>query len=153
MLLKQKSLVLLGLTSLLAVSAQANDVEVTRDLVTPVMTDGPPTVGKRVRQVAPEYKNTNVYHVLYLPTDWKPGGNYPVIVEYTGNKFPPGNGSGEVKDANLGYGMSGGKGFIWVTMPYVEKGRQENAVTWWGDKRATVDYCKVNLPHLRTIRW
>ena len=148
MLKKQKSLVLFGLISLLAVSAKADDVEVSADLVTPVMTDEAPAAGLRVRQVAPEYEVTEVYHALYLPVDWKPGGNYPVIVEYTGNKFPPGKGSGEVKDANLGYGMSGGRGFIWVTMPYVEKGRQKNAVTWWGDKRATVDYCKVNLPRI-----
>ena len=59
------------------------------DLVTPVMTDESPAAGKRVRQVAPEYKGTEVYHALYLPVDWKPGGTYPVIVEYTGNKFPP----------------------------------------------------------------
>jgi hypothetical protein len=39
-----------------------------------------------------------------------------VIVEYTGNKFPLGKGSGEVKDANLGYGMSGGRQFIWITL-------------------------------------
>ena len=44
--------------------------------------------------------------------------------------------------------MSGGRGFIWVAMPYVEKGRQKNAVQWWGDKQATVDYCKVNLPRI-----
>ena len=118
------------------------------DLITPVMTNEVPAAGKRVRQVAPEYKGSYVYHALYLPVDWKPGGKYPVIVEYTGNKFPPGQGSGEVKDANLGYGMSGGKGFIWVVMPYVQKGRKENAVQWWGDKQATVDYCKVNLPRI-----
>ena len=119
-----------------------------KDLVTPVMTDESPAAGKRVRQVAQEYEGTAVHHALYLPVDWKPGGKYPVIVEYTGNKFPPGKGSGEVKDANLGYGMSGGRGWIWVSMPYVEKGRKENAVTWWGDKQATVDYCKVNLPRI-----
>ena len=112
------------------------------------MTDKAPAAGRRVRQVAAEYKGTDVYHSLYLPVDWQPGNTYPVIVEYTGNKFPPGRGSGEVKDANLGYGMSGGRGFIWVTMPCVEKGRQQNAVTWWGDKQATVDYCKVNLPRI-----
>lgn len=62
-----------------------------------------------------------------------------MIVEYTGNKFPPGQGSGEVKDANLGYGMSGGQGFIWVTMPYIEVGRKSNgladdeiAILWKG---------------------
>jgi hypothetical protein len=120
----------------------------TADLVTPTMTDEAPAAGKRVRQVATEYNGTKVYHSLYLPVDWKPGGKYPVIVEYTGNKFPPGNGSGEVKDANLGFGMSGGSGYLWVVMPYVQKGRKENAVTWWGDKQATVDYCKVNLPRI-----
>lgn len=118
------------------------------DLETPAMTDAPPGPGLRVRQVAPEYKDTEVYHALYLPVDWKPGGNYPVIVECTGNKFPVGGSTGEVKDANLGYGISGGKGFIWVSMPYVEKGRQKNALTWWGDRQATIDYCKTNLPRI-----
>ena len=118
------------------------------DLVTPVMTEVSPAAGERVRQVPVEYEGTQVYHSLYLPTDWKPDGRYSVIVEYTGNYFPPGKGSGEVKDANLGYGMSGGEGFIWVVMPYVEVGRKENAVKWWGDKQATIDYCKVNLPRI-----
>jgi hypothetical protein len=147
MLTKQSLFVLLGLISFLSVSAK-DESEVVKDLVTPVMTNEAPAAGKRVRQVAPEYKGTEVYHALYLSVEWKPGGTYPVIVEYTGNKFPPGKGSGEVKDANLGYGISGGRGFIWVAMPYVEKGRQKNAVTWWGDKQATVDYCKVNLPRI-----
>jgi|GEM_PF-85136 len=118
------------------------------DLVTPAMTDDKPAGGKRVRQVAKEYEGTDVYHTLYLPTDWEKGKTYPVIVEYTGNKFPPGQGSGEVKDANLGYGLSGGEGYIWVTMPYVQKGGKENAVTWWGDRQATIDYCKTNLPRI-----
>lgn len=131
----------------LVVKGQAED-PIPPDLVSPVMTNDEPGPGKRVRQTAPEYKGTDVYHALYLPTDWKPGGKYPVIVEYTGNKAPFCNSSGEVKDANLGYGMSGGQRFIWVTMPYIEKGRKENAVTWWGDTQATVDYCKVNLPRI-----
>ena len=118
------------------------------DLVTPPMIDRDPAPGLRVRQVAPEYQGTDVYHTLYLPTDWEAGKTYPVIVEYTGNKFPPGKGSGEVKDANLGYGLTGGEGYIWVTMPYVQKGGKENAVTWWGDRQATVDYCKTNLPRI-----
>ena len=118
------------------------------DLVTPAMTEGAPAPGKRVRQVAPEYAGTAVYHSLYLPTDWMAGKRYPVLVEYTGNKYPPGKGSGEVKDANLGYGLSGGKGIIWVVMPYVEKGGQKNAVTWWGDRDATIAYCKTNLPRI-----
>src|SRR5512139_2403840 len=60
------------------------------DLETPVMTEAPPGPGLRVRQVALEYSGTEVYHALYLPEDWKPGGKYPLIVEYTGNRFPVG---------------------------------------------------------------
>lgn len=119
-----------------------------KDLITPAMTEDGTAPGKRVRQVSPEYKGSKVYHSLYLPTDWIKGKIYPVLVEYTGNKFPAGKGSGEVKDANLGYGLSGGKGFIWVSMPYIQKGKKENAVTWWGDRQATIDYCKVNLPRI-----
>ena len=141
-------LLLFGLLSLITAAVNAADGDKPKDLVTPMMTDERPAAGKRVRQVAPEYEGTEVYHSLYLPVDWKPGGKYPVIVEYTGNKFPPGKGSGEVKHANLGYGMSGGQRFIWVAMPYVEKGGTMNAVTWWGDKQATVEYCKVNLPRI-----
>jgi uncharacterized sulfatase len=130
-----------------AIEAHFNK-EISMDLVSPIMTNDPPAAGKRVRQVAHEYKGTDVYHSLYLPTDWKPGGKYPLIVEYTGNKFPPGKGSGEVKDANLGFGMSGDQGFIWVAMPYVGKEGKQNAVTWWGDRQATIDYCKLNLPRI-----
>lgn len=118
------------------------------DLVTPEMTDEAPAAGRRVRQVAPEYEGTKVYHALYLPVDWKPDGKYSVIVEYTGNKFAACGSTGEVKDANLGYGISGGEGYIWVSLPYIAEGRKENAVTWWGDLQATIDYCKTNVPRI-----
>ena len=48
----------------------------------------------------------------------------------------------------MGYGLSGGEGFIWISMPYIQKGKKENAVTWWGDRQATIDYCKVNLTRI-----
>jgi hypothetical protein len=126
----------------------ADDNSTSKDLVTPEMTEQEPAAGRRVRQVAIEYVGSAVYHALYLPVDWKPEGKYSVIVEYTGNKFPACGSTGEVKDANLGYGLTGGKDFIWVAMPYIEKGGKENAVTWWGDKQATVEYCKANLPRI-----
>lgn len=135
--------------SLFAVStAFAEQEPISQDLMTPEMTTEEPAAGRCVRQVAPEYQGTDVYHALYLPTDWKPGGKYSVIVEYTGNKFAECGSTGEVKDANLGYGLTGGVGFIWVSMPYIKEGRKENTVTWWGDKQATVDYCKTNLPRI-----
>lgn len=71
---------------------------------------------------------------------------YPVIVELSaGTKFRLSNSSGEVKDANLGFGLSGGKGYLWVSMLYVPVGGQENAHTWWGEMDATVGYCLKNL--------
>ena len=33
-------------------------------------------------------------------------------------------------------------------MPFIEKGGKKNAVWWWGDKKATVEYCKTNLPRI-----
>ena len=132
----------------IAESLRADEGRGGNDLVTPEMTRQDPAAGRRVRQGAPEYKGTDVYHALYLPGDWKPGGKYPVIVEYTGNEFAACGSTGEVKDANLGYGVSGGRGFIWVSMPYIAKDKQQNTRTWWGDRQATVDYCKLNLPRI-----
>ena len=57
------------------------------DLTTPSMTNDHPAKGLRVRQVAPEYVGTEVYHSLYLPEDWENGKKHPVLVEYTGNRF------------------------------------------------------------------
>lgn len=99
----------------------------------PPVTDEPPGAGKRVRQVAPEYAGTNVYHTLYLPSDWMPGGKYPVIVEYAPNYT--GSFAGTVEDTHLGFYQSGGTGYIWITMPLIDytTNPASNAVTWWGD--------------------
>lgn len=142
------SLITIGVSLVSLSAAMADGDTAAKDLVTPEMTNEDPAAGRRVRQVAVEYEGTDVYHALYLPVDWQPGGTYSVIVEYTGNRFAACGSTGEVKDANLGYGLTGGNGFIWVSMPYIEQGGQKNAVTWWGDKQATVDYCKTNLPRI-----
>jgi len=120
------------------------------DLHLPVVTEGLPGPGRRVKQVAPEYEGTDVYHVLYLPVDWQRGRRYPLIVEY------PGNGpyrneygdtcTGKVEDCVLGYGASGGEGYLWVCLPFISRDRQRNQLEWWGDISATVDYC------LRAVR-
>ncbi len=141
--------VLLALTTHVAsASDHGAENDESEDLVTPAMTFEEPAAGRRVHQIAPEYAGTEVYHTVYLPTDWKPSRKCSVIVEYTGNQHAVSGSSGEVKDANLGYGLSGGRGFIWVSMPYIELGRKKNAVTWWGDRQATVDYCKSNVPRI-----
>ena len=119
------------------------------DLTTPEMTAGEPAPGKRVKCVAPERRDTDVYHALYLPTDWKPGGRYPVIVEYAGNG-PYRNAHGDVslgcpEGSSLGYGISGGKGFIWICMPCVDPQNQRNARMWFGDISSTVEYARKTV--------
>ncbi len=121
-----------------------NNVE--SDLTVPAVTDEKPAAGKRVRQVNSGYESWKLYHVLYLPPEWKVGGKYPVIVEF------PGNGgyhneygdtsTGRVEDCKLGYGISGGRGFIWVCLPFVDVKRKMHAIQWWGDPDATKDYCR-----------
>jgi hypothetical protein len=144
----QTSFLLLTFGFLLFASQSVVSHSASFDLISPKMTNEVPAAGRRVRQVSPEYEGTLVHHALYLPSDWKAGGKYPVIVEYTGNKWALCNSTGKVEDANLGYGMSGGRGFIWVSMPYVGVSGDENAVTWWGDTQLTIDYCKLNLPRI-----
>ena len=112
------------------------------------MTDKPAAAGFRVKVTAPEYIGTEVHHSLYLPADWELGKKYPVIVEYTGNYYPESGSTGLVGDANLGYGLTGKSGFIWIVMPYIAKDCSKNERTWWGNKEATINYCKVNLPRI-----
>lgn len=124
------------------------DIDAREKLVIPKLSGGEPAAGKRVCLTPPEYAGTEVYHTLYLPENWKPDSDpFPVIFEYTGNFFPPSGSTGEVEDAGLGYGLSGGK-FIWVSLPYISESRQRNQVTWWGDEVATVAYAKVNVPRI-----
>ena len=118
------------------------------DLVVPAcLAEGVPAAGKRIAQTSAGWQGTSVHHALYLPLDWKPDGSFPVIVEYPGN----GNyrnkygdiSTGAVEDGHLGYGISGGKGFIWVVMPFVEVNgdQKRNAPLWWGDVEETKRYC------------
>jgi hypothetical protein len=116
------------------------------------MTKGVPCPGVRVRQVTAEYQGTEVYHALYLPVNWRLGERYPVIVEYAGNggyRNVFGDVcSGRVEDCNLGYGISGGTGFIWTCLPYVSEDHTRNQLQWWGDVEATVAYCKAAVPRI-----
>jgi len=147
-----QSLVVL-LASMPGLAGELPDIKpVPRDLEVPAMREAPPAPGLRVKVVAPAYRNTDVYHSLYLPTDWRKGGKYPVIVEYAGNG-PYSNKygdtcSGKIEDCNLGYGISGGKGVIWVCLPYISADHKRNQLQWWGDVEATADYCKTLLPRI-----
>jgi len=113
------------------------------DLKVPVMESAAPAPGKRVKVIDREFKETDIYHTLYLPADWVKGRNYPVIVEYAGNKWR--TSLGTVEGSKLGYGITGGKGAIWVCMPFVDIKNKRNAKTWWGNVDATVAYCKKTV--------
>lgn len=119
---------------------------VVTDLIVPAVTDEAPSPGARVRQFNKDYIGSKVYHTLYLPTDWKPDQKYPVIVEYAGNKWR--TSLGTVEGSSLGYGVTGGKGVIWICMPYVNQQEMRNQETWWGDVDATVAYCKHTVKRI-----
>lgn len=115
----------------------------------PPVTNEAPAAGKRVRITPPEWTGTNVYHTLYLPTDWVAGNTYPVIVEWAPNSS--GGFAGTVEDTHLGFYQSGGAGYIWVTMPFPKTGTSpaSNAITWWGDNQNTAaDYTRINLARI-----
>jgi hypothetical protein len=119
------------------------------DLVVPAMESTRPGPGKRVRCVLPKYAGTQVHHALYLPTDWHQRRRFPVIVEYPGNgpyTSPFGDFSnGDVDDCALGYGASGGTGYLWLTLPFINETHTGNQLWWWGDVDATLDYCRRAL--------
>lgn len=126
--------------------------EASKTFSIPPLSDGSPAAGKRVKVTTKEYEGTKVHHVLHLPADWSKesvatGRRWPVIAEYTGNKYPRSGSSGKAEDAGLGYAFGKGE-FIWVSLPYVSECGTTNAPTWWGDDKATVDYAKVNIPRI-----
>lgn len=126
----------------------ALDVNSRERLSLPALSQGAPAAGKRVKVTPPEYAGTEVYHTVYLPANWNPGGErLPIIFEYTGNCHPKSGSTGQVKDAALGYGLSGGR-YIWVSLPYIAEDHKHNAVTWWGDEQATIGYARLNVPRI-----
>jgi hypothetical protein len=122
---------------------------VPEDLVLPEISESPPAPGRRVRLHAPGYEDAEAHHVIYLPTDWQPGKKFPVLVELPGNggfKNKYGDTSeGIPEGSHLGYGLSGGQGFIWICLPFVEvvNGKKQTAIHWWGDVEETVRYCEA----------
>jgi hypothetical protein len=148
-------ILLLALAALLPLRAEPPDISsVAPDLTVPEMTAGAPSPGKRVRDTTPGWKQTAVYHSLYLPTDWKPGGRFPVIVEWTGNgRYTNRFGDeclGRPEDARLGYGIAAGARCIWLSLPYLNNAGTEDVITWWGNAPSynpepTLAYCRATV--------
>ena len=140
-------LILLTLAATCAAQQPSNLNDVPADLMVPPAENSPPQAGKRVRTTTTGWTDSEVHHTLYLPTNWKAGVKLPVIVEYAGNGGYSNKlgdvSEGTVEGCMLGYGLSAGKGFIWVVVPFVEivDGKKRNAVKWWGDITETKKYC------------
>lgn len=123
------------------------------DLVVPQVIAGASGPGKRVWQTLPGYEGWDqLGHAVYLPVDWTPDGKYPVIVEYPGNGNFKNNlgdiSTGRVEDCKLGYGMSAGRGFIWICLPFLDVKSRKHAIQWWGDPDATAAYCRQAVAHV-----
>ena len=146
----------LGFVAALSLArAEVPDIRsVEQDLTIPRLETGQPDAGRRVKQTIPGYDQTGVYHVTYLPVDWVKCKSYPVLIEYAGNKYQGANGdisTGRPEGSKMGYGISGGRGFIWVCLPYLNVNGDDIALTWWGDAenrtaQPTLDYCHKAVP-------
>ncbi len=137
--MKPPLLAVLLLFATVASAAELPDIRtVPADLTVPALSDGAPAPGKRVKRTAGAEPGSRVYHVLYLPPDWKPDAKLPVLVELAGNGGYTNQfgdiSTGRPEGSNLGYGLSGGRGFIWLCVPYLNAAGDDLALTWWGDK-------------------
>ena len=122
------------------------------DLVVPKVVRQTAAAGRRVEAATTGWEGTQVRHALYLPRNWRPGAKLAVLVEYPGNggfRNKLGDVSdGTVEGCALGYGLSGGDGYIWVCLPFVElaaDGTKRNCTTWWGDMGETKRYCMATV--------
>jgi hypothetical protein len=144
----------IGLCADLAANPLPDISSVPADLSIPEISDGPPAAGKRVRLEL--FKDTPPV-ILYLPKDWAPDKKFPMIVELAGNgNFQNDYGdisTGLPEGSRLGYGLSGGKGFIWACVPFLNEAGNKTAVTWWGDAPtfrpdSSVSFIKRAIPLL-----
>ena len=132
-------------TGLVATGAEPPWTRPPEKLDVPAVEQGAPAAGRRVffeigdSQAGEEAKPAAV---LWLPRDWKPGASYPVIVEYPGNIFFTAEcySTGRPEQCVIGYGMTRGKGAIWVSLPFVDAAGRV-AEHGWGDPDSTAEFC------------
>jgi len=119
-------------------SKLAHDVhQTTPDVDLPPLTLESPAAGRRSIRQAAITAGSGAYHLLTLPTDWNQSRKYPVLVEWTGNgpyENERGDRStGRVEDARMGHGLSGGDGWIVLSLPFLNDSAMANVTRWWGD--------------------
>jgi len=127
-----------GLTPqpLSAQSASPDFRTIPADLAVPEVNSDSPAAGRRCLVSVPESRWKTPY-ILYLPDGWTPTRAWPVLVEL------PGNGgyrdalgdecTGLPQDCHMGYGLTEGKNWIWVCLPFLNGDGSKLAPQWWGD--------------------
>jgi hypothetical protein len=115
----------------------------------PIVEDGPPAPGRRVPyRPLPSGPGieTPPAAFLSLPSDWQPGGSHPVVVEYPGNIFFTSAcySTGRPEQCVIGYGMTRGRGAIWISLPFVDA-RGHVAENGWGDPDRTAEFCVATV--------
>lgn len=137
-----KTLLLLIVSALL-LHAEENINSLPAGLAVPSVTMEAPAPGKRVRLTTGPASP-----LLYLPKDWTRERKWPVICEYPGNGGYS-NKLGDVSDGTaegcmMGYGLSEGSGFIWVSLPFVNADGSES-IRWWGNVEKTKRLCVTTV--------
>ncbi len=125
--------------------------ETSPDSYPPTVRSEEPGAGKRVISRVSDWNGSQVYHSLYLPTNWNSQASFPVLVEWGGNgpyenRLGDRN-SGRVEDGVLGYGLGGNDGYIWICLPYLNAAGTRNVSQWWGtppdySPEATLEYAQ-----------
>lgn len=146
-------------TSPLVAQETAPDIRsIEPDLSVPEMKDSPPKAGNRVRWYPLPESQPDLYGVLTLPDNYAPDGNHPLIIELPGNggyRSPFGDEcSGRPEGCNLGWGISEGRDFVWLALPFVTGSDldqpQEIALQWWGSppefsSGSTAAFCQAAI--------
>ncbi|MEM1293756.1 MAG: hypothetical protein AAGH89_00230 [Verrucomicrobiota bacterium] len=112
-----------------------------------------PVAGKRVRYQLPGDPESEIYSVLYLPPNWKPGNLYPVIAEFPGNLFFNARAcwsTGRPEQCQMGYGITSGRDAIWISLPFVDQPNGTIAESGFGSNRGqdTVSHTRKMMDHI-----
>jgi hypothetical protein len=133
------ALALIGCRGLLAQSEFPDLGAIAADISVPRATESAAAAGRRTF-VRLETHQPEIGYVVFLPANWEPSRPWPVFVELPGNGgYEDANGdrcSGLPEDCVMGYGLTEGRDWIWVCLPFLNGDGSAIARRWWGDAPA-----------------